>query len=298
MKRFGLVIIVLVFSSGVWGQSGYLYPLQNLIPKNPEASALSKFVDIPPGNYTGTSSVSVPVYTINANGLGIPISLDYHVSGVKLSQLSTRVGLGWVLNVGNTSLSKQIIGKDDIQKIQAYDAYYFNPAPYSAANSADNYIAQVANGCEGLSIKDTQPDIFTFNLNGTSGKFFIDSNDDFQMIPYSPIKITRTTNFGFILTNTDGIKYTFKSDGMQYTIGESGSQFNGRNSFKLTKIELLNGEEIIFNYNRYVNLQYMISRNVSVTISTESGISCNPEPGRPGALGVNDYVLNTADNTE
>lgn len=108
--------------------------LEKIIPKTPEAGALSKFIDIPPGSYTGTTSVSVPVYTINSF-VSIPLSIDYHASGITVGQISSRSGLGWVINVGNISLSKQIIGYDDVDHIPEYNVTGFNPD--AIANPSD-----------------------------------------------------------------------------------------------------------------------------------------------------------------
>jgi hypothetical protein len=103
--------------------------LEKIIPKTPEASALSKFIDIAPGNYTGSTSVTVPIYTINSMGISLPISIDYHASGITVGQVSSRSGLGWIINVGNISLSKQIIGTEDLNNIPEYNVIGFNPDP-------------------------------------------------------------------------------------------------------------------------------------------------------------------------
>jgi len=272
-----------------------LSDLEKIIPKTPEASALAKFIDIPPGNYTGSTSVTVPIYTINSIGLSIPISIDYHASGITVGQVSSRAGLGWVVNVGNISLSKQIVGYEDKNYIPEYNVTGFNPDP---SNVSDNDYATALNatgatraGVKIELIRDTQPDIFSFSINGVSGKFVKDSQGVNHMIPYNNIKISGTSEFPYILTNTAGIQYKFKVDNIQLTVGGSGSQYNGETNFRIAEIENLYGEKIVFNY-RNVNYQYMINRVHTENIDVEQSEFCN------NVYGLNRNVLNYANNTD
>lgn len=50
--------------------------------------------------YSGTNRVCIPLYTANARGFSIPLSIGYVASGVKLDQISGPIGLGWSLNAG------------------------------------------------------------------------------------------------------------------------------------------------------------------------------------------------------
>ncbi|WP_396185645.1 RHS repeat domain-containing protein [Flavobacterium sp.] len=264
--------------------------LEKIIPKTPEASALSKFIDIAPGNYTGSTSVTVPIYTINSMGISLPISIDYHASGITVGQVSSRSGLGWIINVGNISLSKQIIGTEDLNNIPEYNVIGFNP---DALNVSDNdySTAFFATGIGGVPIRDTQPDIFSFSINGMSGKFVKDSQGVNHMIPYNNIKISRTSEFPYILTNTAGIQYKFKVDNIQLTVGGSGSQYNGETNFRIAEIENLNGEKIVFNY-RNVNYQYMLNRAHTENIDVEQTESCG------NVYGLNEFSLSYAQNND
>jgi len=50
--------------------------------------------------YSGTNRVLIPLFSVNARGLTIPVSIGYTAAGVKVNQLSGPVGLGWSLNAG------------------------------------------------------------------------------------------------------------------------------------------------------------------------------------------------------
>ncbi len=82
--------------------SGTAIPKQSLMPHSPEAEAIGKFGDLPVGLNTGTPKVTVPIYDLKLKRVTVPVSLDYHASGVKVDELATNVGLDWALNAGGT----------------------------------------------------------------------------------------------------------------------------------------------------------------------------------------------------
>ena len=59
-------------------------PVPNVFPPSPNAAALMKFTDVPVSPYTGTADVSVPIYTLQAKGVSVPVSLSYHTGGIRL----------------------------------------------------------------------------------------------------------------------------------------------------------------------------------------------------------------------
>lgn len=71
-----------------------------IIPPSPNAAALGKFGSMPVSLHTGTPNISIPLYTLRGRELAVPISLDYHASGIKLEEVASNVGLGWSLSAG------------------------------------------------------------------------------------------------------------------------------------------------------------------------------------------------------
>lgn len=61
-------------------------------PVSPEAAAVQKYVCYPVNHSTGLADIAIPLYTIKAGDLELPITLTYHSAGIKLHQLSG----GWV----------------------------------------------------------------------------------------------------------------------------------------------------------------------------------------------------------
>src|SRR5882724_10641041 len=83
-----------------------------LIPPSPNAASLGKFGDNPVSTYTGTSEVDIPIYTVKAKGISVPVTLSYHTGGIRLSEESGWVGLGWALSAGGM-VSRTIMDQDD-----------------------------------------------------------------------------------------------------------------------------------------------------------------------------------------
>ena len=62
--------------------------------------------------YTGTAKVNVPLYTISASGIQIPIGVQYTASGIKTDTYPSWVGLNWKLT-GIGRISRFINGQPD-----------------------------------------------------------------------------------------------------------------------------------------------------------------------------------------
>ena|SRR5450432_1323150 len=83
-----------------------------IVPPSPDAAALGKYGQIPVDKSTGIPDISVPLYEIKTPRFSLPISLSYHASGIKLDEISSWTGCGWVLNAGGV-ISRSIVGFPD-----------------------------------------------------------------------------------------------------------------------------------------------------------------------------------------
>ena len=99
--------LLLIFSS-VPAQTDF----NKIIPPTPEAAHLQKEIKIPLDYTTGVPNVSVPLFDVKLGNVSIPISLNYHASGIKIDQLSSSVGLGWGLSAGG-AIQRSIRGRVD-----------------------------------------------------------------------------------------------------------------------------------------------------------------------------------------
>lgn len=109
-KRVLSVILTSLFYVGVSGQVN-TFNAVDLHPVSPTAFQFLKYSEIPVSEYTGVPNINVPLYEVNVDGVKIPIQLNYHSQGNKVSAEASWVGLGWDLSMG--SIVQQINDRDD-----------------------------------------------------------------------------------------------------------------------------------------------------------------------------------------
>ncbi len=211
MKRIAIYLFVfnLIFLLNVNAQQ----------PVPPQAGfGNAKFVDFPISPFTGTFSYSVPVGTVTASSLSLPVSIDYHSGGNKVGDVPSNIGLGWYLNYGG-SISLNVKGLQDDNQ---YNGYWYDPTP-SVETLNNTMMHDVANGQ-----MDGEPDIYTWKAGKYGGKFYIDRNGEVKHIMKTTCKIKYTkpasgppSKITIVLENGDIYKYII---GLTHsgTIGSSG----------------------------------------------------------------------------
>jgi hypothetical protein len=178
--------------------------LKQVIPPSPEAAAITKYGLYPVSNFTGIPGISIPLFAVKAGGVNIPISLDYHASGVKVDDYASWVGLSWILNAGG-AITRTVVGvpDDDIAK-----GLFANPpkreSQVTGIFSDYEYFYNVSN--QDL---DSEPDLFSFNFCGKSGKFVFKPNKKALTIEYDNLLIELTTTGNIRITDTEGNIFLF-----------------------------------------------------------------------------------------
>ena len=81
-------------------EDGTLDAIGRYTPQSPQTASLLKYTEFPVSPATGIPNIDIPIYTIEWDGVRIPISINYHASGIKVNDVASPVGLGWVLNAG------------------------------------------------------------------------------------------------------------------------------------------------------------------------------------------------------
>ena len=254
MKLLFNTLLCLAFALSAVAQE-----LPRVIPPSPEQAAINKFGDIPVSYNTGIPNISVPIYTVTAkNGLTIPISLNYHSSGIKVNEVSSNVGLGWALSAGY-SISVSANGLNDLNGGMASGSQVLpQPGDFTpnVDNDPDNGYAQ--DYVEGE--VDGQPDIFHYNMGGRSGKFVLDQDPagiKAHTIPFEPIDIEMIgagSTATFEITDEHGNLFIYDIIEKQ-SLGETGSggqyktnMTNMPATYYLSKVVTNDGEEITFTY--------------------------------------------------
>ena len=202
-----------------------IFPHPTIVGPSPTAASLGKFVDMPVAYYTGTPQVSVPLYEINTGSLSLPISLSYHGSGLKVEESNGWIGTNFALNVGG-AITRSMRGLPDESQYGFFTIYETAQAINDKARTGFDYDTDLGVLNQfGEGLRDGEPDMFYFNFNGYSGRFYIDpATRKVHTIPYQKINITAsyTTGvdaaiFSFIVTLPNGDVYYFGGPGYTET---------------------------------------------------------------------------------
>jgi len=205
------------------------------IPSSPNAGALNKYLQFPVNLASGSASISIPIYTITAGGIKIPISLSYNTSGIKVAERSPWVGAGWTLNTVG-AINKRVNGHDDIYAHIAYSVERRGPNyPYMASNYSDyitgfgtfsDFVDSMMTTGTALSLDpqeiqsflgripnnqiDAEADEFMFSTPEGGGMFFYSQKEQ-QFISDKPVawSVILDSDTTFILTSKSGVDYFF-----------------------------------------------------------------------------------------
>ncbi|WP_425237721.1 hypothetical protein [Ulvibacterium sp.] len=259
--------------------------LLDFTPPSPTAYSLTQFSAQQPALYTGTANTSIPLYTIDFDGWSLPITLNYHATGIRTNQEATEVGLGWSLS-STAVISRSIRKGNDFHNVPNLAKGYIHDTETvgDIINDLDNWTSlnlternsHVTNFTS--SWYDTEPDTFDYNFFGFQGSFILSKKsaptdaitviklkNDATIIqyfdgpnPYFTIKTPegfegtfdikeRTTNMAGYSPNPIGGPY----DGTYIDIVNTTNrgQFRTVTAWYLSSIQSPRGKQISFNYN-------------------------------------------------
>jgi hypothetical protein len=256
-KKHRLMVLFLLFFMAGFSQNNFpVFDKKSMLPTSPEAAMLGRFGEIPIGFYTGSADISIPIYTIKEDGIEIPITLNYHSSGIKVEDQATNVGLGWSLEPG-WSIVQVVNGHEDyLDQLISTDPWgytklksgatlgFYSERPESGSmvwgclpvgdTSGDN-LATIKR----LLFGDGQPDIYIYNFAGYSGKFYVNPETGVPVMldKKSSISFTSTAPHSWQATTLDGNIFYFNIYESSSTdvIGD-----NTGYTYKLTSIRLAN----------------------------------------------------------
>lgn len=244
--------------------------MPTIMPPSPTAASLGTYGQVPLGLFTGTPQINIPLYDFKTGKLTLPISLGYSSNGIKIDEMASDVGLGWVLNAGGVITRTIMDDPDENQPLALPNFSDYTPETLAflqnATNSDDGY--------------DTSPDMYSFNFNGYSGRFYLDSSKAPVFIEPSPLKIEAGGDYAFKVTDPSGIIYWFGSPSSTEKIMyrsrlTTHNTWTGEapTSWYLSKMENpASGDVITFNY-MGSNYSYDAGLSQSVSKSATSAVS-------------------------
>lgn len=174
--------------------------LPTIIPPSPTAQNFMRYGEIPVDHSTGVPKIEIPIYTVKGRKLELPISISYHASGIKVNDVASEVGLGWVLNAGGI-ITRSVNGiPDESRRVQrtfksarelldsvaaAVPIYDESCACYRSISRFDWYFDT------SFPYEDPMSDRYFYRLpSGESGNFMRNyPGDDIIMLPPKPLKV-------------------------------------------------------------------------------------------------------------
>ncbi|BAU55620.1 DUF5977 domain-containing protein [Mucilaginibacter gotjawali] len=195
-------------------------------PRSPTATAIEKYGTYQVNEFTGIPDISIPLYTIEAGGFQVPITLSYHASGNKVTDVASWAGLGWSVS-GAGQITRRTYGLPDDMPYGCLNGYVWQNSAINTSTYAGVYYLEKASD----GTYDTKPDIFSYDFPGHGGKFFIyDSVGTYKvkMLPYAPLKI----NYNLVAysysnppPNTGLTRFTIADEhGNNYTFGDASTE--------------------------------------------------------------------------
>jgi hypothetical protein len=274
MKK--LIYILLLVSSCLYSQNSKFY---NIDIKSPGITDFIKYGNMSSLSYTGALDFSIPLIEEAS------INLSYDSSGFRPAKRSGLVGLNWYLNMGG-AITREVEGMPDdqigephavagpggdggyVQPLHKYtngfivgirnmihnkdNVFNFSSSDGSLSVNYDYYL----NGTDIYKNYEGDPDIFSFNFNGISGKFFMGNDGVIKVVSNQPnnlkIDITGMQNQPLvstskplssliIITDNSGNKYHFggHTKNLEYT---ANGKYPIITTWHLNKIEYYNGK--------------------------------------------------------
>ncbi|MBN2612999.1 MAG: hypothetical protein JXB00_15705 [Bacteroidales bacterium] len=233
LKLSRLVVILITLSIEILKSQVNNLPSLQYIPQSPTAAAYSRYGEIPVDFSTGVPNIEIPIYTLEVGDVKVPVTISYHASGIKVKDLASEVGLGWVLNYGG-SLTVNILGIPDVINRKPFGYRTSTDINNSISNCSDledcydllhDYWYDLSKKYPvidqywlGLSNPPNLIDFFSDRFNyrlctGESGIFRKDFIQDnlIRYIPYQPIEVIRFEQTNIDIVSTNGFRHYFKN---------------------------------------------------------------------------------------
>ncbi|TKC12043.1 hypothetical protein FA048_00035 [Pedobacter polaris] len=276
-KPLLLLLVLFGLYQGVHAQSPMIRT--DLIPASPTAGSIAKAGEVPLNLSSGLPSLSIPICTVQGNELSLPISLNYSYDGFRPAQPSGWAGLGWTLEAGGV-ITRSIRDKvDGTMGSGNYNGTTVQTTLYSPNTPSQDFLKWAP------VMYDLEPDEFSFNFAGYSGKFII-HNGKIHVYPSQKLKVWGGIS-GFTITTENGNRYHFGQVETTNPKGSPGAPYNLPSSYNsayyLTMVENAAGtEKIILTYDS----EGKISNNGSATQSFRRDLSMVYGGGTPSPISV------------
>ena len=250
-RKILLFLIAIPINTPLFSEDKTLLKEDRFLPQTPTVAAITAYVDRPVSYFSGTTSVSVPLCEIDADGVNLPLSLSYHSTGFRPSEEASWVGLGWSFSL-NACISRSVKCADDFMEYPigsngVYDTYgsgYYDldKMPDSQLATSNGFIRQYhmitdEGFLEGIQfqVKDSEPDIYSLSMWDGGTKFTFSKDDSCNNVTVfvdksqgwkAEVKIDEEESSAahyFVMVAKDGTRYEFKQREITFGISRTSS---------------------------------------------------------------------------
>lgn len=230
MKTINILIFTLLVC---FKMSGQIISPSFQSPEIPSSFEFSKYDQIPVGEYTGVPSIGIPLYSISVDEVSIPIALQYHAGGIRVSEEASYVGLGWNLNFGQ--ITQVINGKNDLINHDKERLIYQNSpmlSEWPIASTHHLFDNAPSNIC------NLPNPVFTASTPQSTNALFIASNEHFPFTNKSycyDLFYPPNSNSSDIDLEPDIFKVNFFEHSFSFIYSFNGDYFNDNQIVVLDK---------------------------------------------------------------
>jgi hypothetical protein len=293
-------------------------PAISQIPEPPKTAQSPNTVnlgidgDLRVSPFTGNTDITVPLQILEDGPIKIPIALQYDASGIRPDMHPGWTGMNWGLATNYAVIRTVRDGPDEGLTSSPAQPGYLNTAVRNALNYAAADWASVSK-LENLGFNapafDMEPDEFTFNAPGLSGKFIIGNDGLWKVFCDKPVKVElislvlidipftpypfsgnpwiqanngkyNPTFPGFYITDDNGTRYEFggSNTNVEYSLdffNQNQATWVG-NSWHLKSITRHTGQVINFSYERgnFVAQMYFSIFNKAASVNGGGLFGC------------------------
>ncbi|BAV09096.1 hypothetical protein FLA_5144 [Filimonas lacunae] len=267
------------------------------VPVSPNSAALFKAEQKPVGSFTGTTPINIPLCQLSDGPLTVPVGISYNNGGIKVEEIASSVGLGWNLAGAGGRVTRVMNGVPDD------GPYGILPSSLKPSGFPGTSTTFLQNVNEVLRNRlDMEPDLYYFECNGISGKFFFDETGTIKLTEQLPVTIERLASgsaetTGWLITDDKGNRYEFgvpefsqviftTSGG--YGIPPGGSNYY--NTWHMIKMEDKTQEHSVdFSYST-TNTSITTVSGSHYRITGAVGVDCTPEDNMSNVTWVTTLV--------
>ncbi len=207
MVRLKIVLLLLSIPYIVQGQKQYLGDIVNqVVSPTPALTEMQRYGSFPVSHANGAVQIEIPLYTIECDGVTVPISISYNSTGVKVDDVASIVGLGWNLNVGG------VVNHVEKSSVDSQDGYVIRDKSEvrHLLDSLENFDILRMLLLEKSPSLDTESDRYYYQFGDKKGYFRYSVTDNQLItIPYTTIVIDDSFKGGYRILDDNGAEYYF-----------------------------------------------------------------------------------------